>query len=550
LRIYNNQKDQQSMARVYLDLGAAHLDAFNYSKAMDCYEAALKIFEMEENIFAMPAVLNDLGYLHYLKGEYKQAVEILGNAIHYLKQSGYSKMEAFVLVTLGDLYVNLNAYKAASEAYGLAREISTQTSDRLVMLYLKLAEANLAGLRGKPLEVKQLLDEAEILVEHSKSSYEEGLFQLEAGNQSMLTGQFEQAAHHLKRAGDIFEDGGQRVEGTRAYFYLAASYFELNRLPEASNSLALSFQLASNLENQHILVIAGKKGKRMLKSMAGQKEIGYKASILLEEVDKFEAEVPSLRRQLRKQKPVVPLGPPRLVIQALGWSQVTLDEKPVSGADWQSSNARDLFYLLLANREGMTKEMLGDILWRESSPGQLKLRFKNTLYRLRHALQLEVVLFQNERYSFNRKLDYEYDVESFWEYIRQAVATIKARERKKFYAAAVQLYKGPYLPEVSGSWVIAERERIYKEFVKASMKLAEIYLDEREYEQVIDLCTRVLGQDPCLEEAHRLAMKANAALGNRVGIIRQFERCQQALLGEVGLTPSPQTEDLYQTLIR
>jgi LuxR family transcriptional regulator, maltose regulon positive regulatory protein len=550
LRIYQLENDQQSTARVYLDLGAAYLDAFNYGMAMDCYESALHIFEKEENIFAMPAVLNDMGYLLYLKGEYKQAVEILGNAIHYLKQSGYAKMEAFVLVTLGELYVDLNAYQAASEAYDLAREISTQTADRKVMLYLTLAEANLAGLRGKSLEVQQLLVEAEELVKDSKSSYEEGLFLLEAGRQSMLVGQYDQASSSFERAVNIFEQGGQKVEGARAYFYLGVCYYELDRFEEASKSLNLSFQLASHLENQHILVIAGRFGKRMLQGMVGEKGIGYKASSLINEVDKFEAEIPSLRRHLRKQKPVVPLGPPRLVIQALGWSQVTLDEKPVSGADWQSSNARDLFYLLLANRDGMTKEMLGDILWPESSPGQLKLRFKNTLYRLRHALQLDVVLFQDDRYCFNRKLDYEYDVESFWDYIRQSQSTVKARERRKFFAAAVQLYKGPYLPEISGSWVVIERERIYKEFVKVSMKLAEIYLDNREFEHVIDLCNRVLGQDLCIEEAHRFVMRANAALGNRVGIIRQFESCQKALMGEVGLSPSPQTEALYQSLIR
>lgn len=550
LRIYTLQNDRQSMARVYLDLGAAHLDAFSYSKAMSCFEAALHIFEEEENIFAIPAVLNDLGYLHYLKGEYKQAVELLGNAIHYLKQSGYSKMEAFILVTLGDLYVDLNAYKAASEAYALAREISTLTSDRIVMLYLKLAEANLAGLRGKAIEVQQLLAEAQKLVEQSKSSYDDGLFQLESGHQNMLVGEYELAVQHLERAVLIFENGGQRVEGARAYFYLASCYFELNRLDQSSISLKRSFHLISNLENQHILVIAGRMGKRMLGSIVGKKGIGYKAASLLEDVERFESELPSLRRQLRKQKPVVPLGPPRLVIQSMGWSQITLDEKPVSGADWQSSNARDLFYLLLSNKDGMTKEALGDILWPESSPGQLKLRFKNTLYRLRHALQLDVVLFQEERYNFNRKLDYDYDVETFWEYLRQAETTNKAAERNKFYSAAVQLYKGPYLPEISGSWVVMERERIYKAFIDASLKLAEAYLDGREYEQVIDIGTRVLGQDPCIEEAHRLVMRANAALGNRVAIIRQYERCQQALMGEVGLPPSSKTESLYQTLIR
>jgi DNA-binding SARP family transcriptional activator len=53
-----------------------------------------------------------------------------------------------------------------------------------------------------------------------------------------------------------------------------------------------------------------------------------------------------------------------------------------------------------------------------------------------------------------------------------------------------------------------------------------------------------------MEEIHRLAMRAHAAMGNRAAIIRQFDRCQQILLEEVNAPPSSQTIMLYETLIR
>ena len=50
--------------------------------------------------------------------------------------------------------------------------------------------------------------------------------------------------------------------------------------------------------------------------------------------------------------------------------------------------------------------------------------------------------------------------------------------------------------------------------------------------------------------AHRLAMRIHAALGNRADVARQFALCQKILLEEVDAPPSPQTEELYATLMQ
>jgi DNA-binding SARP family transcriptional activator len=80
--------------------------------------------------------------------------------------------------------------------------------------------------------------------------------------------------------------------------------------------------------------------------------------------------------------------------------------------------------------------------------------------------------------------------------------------------------------------------------------LAEIHLEASEYRLALDYCQRALTEDSCLEEAHRLAMRAHAALGNRAAVVRQFESCQEALLNEVNFPPSSQTVTLYETLMR
>ena len=54
------------------------------------------------------------------------------------------------------------------------------------------------------------------------------------------------------------------------------------------------------------------------------------------------------------------------------------------------------------------------MVWPDSSPAELKMRFKNTIYRLRRAAGKEAILFEDENiYRFNRALDYDEDSESF-----------------------------------------------------------------------------------------------------------------------------------------
>jgi DNA-binding SARP family transcriptional activator len=65
----------------------------------------------------------------------------------------------------------------------------------------------------------------------------------------------------------------------------------------------------------------------------------------------------------------------------------------------------------------------------------------------------------------------------------------------------------------------------------------------------LEYCQRAFAEDTCLEEAHRLAMRAHAAMGNRAAVVRQFKQCQQALQEEVNVSPSSETMTLYETLV-
>jgi DNA-binding SARP family transcriptional activator len=54
--------------------------------------------------------------------------------------------------------------------------------------------------------------------------------------------------------------------------------------------------------------------------------------------------------------------------------------------------------------------------------------------------------------------------------------------------------------------------------------------------------------DPYLEALHCILMRAYAAQGDQNSVRRQYQACQTSL-ADLGFSPSPETQELYQRLM-
>ena len=144
-----------------------------------------------------------------------------------------------------------------------------------------------------------------------------------------------------------------------------------------------------------------------------KRKLEHEISGLLAHLTDFQKLTQKSRRRIRKEASVIPFAPAKIEIRAFGRTEVIVKNHTLSISDWKTQMSRDLFFLFLAHPEGLTKEEVGEIMWQDLSPAELKLRFKNAIYRMRHAIGSEVVHFQDNYYQFNRSIDYEYDVQNF-----------------------------------------------------------------------------------------------------------------------------------------
>jgi two-component SAPR family response regulator len=269
---------------------------------------------------------------------------------------------------------------------------------------------------------------------------------------------------------------------------------------------------------------------------------------LLDAAAPVQARLPRLRKRLRRMTSAIPFPSPRLVIRALGKGQVRINDRLVANDRWKTRSVRELFFYLLNTPDAMTKEQIGAAFWPDASPAQVRLRFKNDLYRLRSALGADAVQFDGERYRFNFAVDYEYDVEAFEDCLRRVAHSTETSEKIRLYTEAVDLVRGPFLEDLNGKWIEPERERLRQALLSALLSLAALHLQRGEKDSAIKVCKRTLAVDPYLEEAHQLAMRVYARQGDRAAVSRQYQACRHAVETDLGMSLSPETEALYREL--
>ncbi len=289
--------------------------------------------------------------------------------------------------------------------------------------------------------------------------------------------------------------------------------------------------------------------KNVLKPLTKKKVLGVKISKLIEEIDKFHKLTQKSRRIIRKKASVVPFAPAKIIIRTFGSVEVIVNNRTLKISDWKTQTSRDLFLLFLAHPEGLTKEEVGVIFWPDASTSELKLRFKNAIYRMRHAVGSDVVNFQDNYYLFNHAVDYEYDIQNFIAAIKIASVKKNVNQKIEAFEIAVSLYKGTYLPRLDKTWVVTDREKYLKMYMKAAEELALLYMNNKEFEASLETSQSALEFDPYNEPLHRICMRVFAALGNKSAVSNQFDKCRTFLLKEIGTEPSSQTITLYESLI-
>ena len=549
LQLFSSLNEPSYIPILEMELGLAHSGLGNDDAALKLYHHALKTWETTGNLGWQASLLNNLGVFYHSRGVYEQAFTMLEKALECARRSGYVHTQALALCSLGDLLADLQDFDRCDECYDQALIIASQFADRYLVFYASLAKARLARLKNNfGLADRLLLDLSSYVENRIASSDEEALFQLEYGCLLLCSGKTHESVDQITHAVTLCEEGGRILDLCVGRLWLACALFADGKKENAASQLRILFSASRNLKQPGFLYVNAGQARQWLEKFERSEDVAGFLEQLITKAGQFERNIPALRRKLRQVSQTISISPPHLVIRAFGPTQVIYNGKKITLSDWQTKETRDLFFFFLTSKPA-TKEEIASMFWPDISPSRLKMRFKTSIYRLRHAVGQETILFEDERYQFNRGVDYEYDLENFQQLLKQVDKAEKNDEIAVLLRTAVDLVKGPYLANIDTEWAYLERTGINARYQTALLRLAEIYLGEGQAEQTLETSRIALDADPLIEEAYRLSMRAYAALGDRASIVRQFRTCSDIFQDELGINPSRETELLYRQLI-
>jgi len=315
-------------------------------------------------------------------------------------------------------------------------------------------------------------------------------------------------------------------------------------LPPARALVALGFRLATELA-------ARREDDDLLRYLLGA--VGPPVRETLRELAAGPG-LPGAKRLLRS----VPSPPDHeLHVRVLGPPRVEHDGVPTARPEWGRERVRSLLCWLVARRR-VTRTETEAALWPEFDTATAGGNLRTTLGYLQRVLEPgraagdapfhvradgDALLLAEEAvtvdaWAFERRLDEAADAEA-------AGAPSVALAA---YETAVALWGGDYLVDVYDDWAGPERDRLRSRFLAGAVRAGELQLAAGEVDRALLLATRAIEIEAWSESAHRLAIAAHLARGDRASARRALDRCHRAL-DDLGVPPDQLTVMLERRVL-
>ncbi len=238
-------------------------------------------------------------------------------------------------------------------------------------------------------------------------------------------------------------------------------------------------------------------------------------------------------------------------VSLLGPFSISIDGKRVY-PDLGQSGLRMAAHLFASPGKLHRREKIADLFWPEMPLERSRAALNSAIWRLRK------ILCQDPNSNGGKNLrsvgdNVVFDPEPWIQVDTFIVSSVARGTVGKLGSKSIpnlqrviDLYQGPFMDGEGDAAFLEERERLHTCFVEVAKELLALYIAQRDYQNAIAICRKVLSFDPYREYFIRKILGTLCLNEQRAEAASFFERWQKSLRDELGVAPLPQTLDLLR----
>lgn len=541
--------DVSQIAGVHNSMGILYKCLGDLEQAAMHFELAREGWQKTKNFGALAITLSNIAYTYHRRGQYELALDTLRFGLEKARETGYRRAEALILIAMAETLRDLGSYDEALTAYGEGLELAREVMETYYVASTKAGMGETYRLLGDYDKAEVFIKEAISQVEAQGQSCETSIFSMQLGIIEYERGRYETATEILQGVCDRLKKMGDRDALVKSYLHLAQASFLARKYALAIEWLRRVSRLADELGYDDFLAIEGRNAVLLIQYGASQGIGDGRFVRILEKIRMLRG---NQRIRVTTKAPVSQSIATRPDIEArtLGETQVLVDSRLISEAEWRSNRAKEVFFYLLCCGAGQTKERITAALWPDLSPAKATSNFHINLYRARRAIFPGVVTLEQGQYRLNPDLNIWSDVVEFISFLSDAEGLPHgSKARVVSLEQAVDLYKGPFMKDFYGEWIEVRRRELEDKYLEALSLLAGSYGARGEYERAITLLERLIATDPYQDDVYCQVMEWHLALEDKVSALRTYRRYLDTLVGELKSAPSARMQDLHHRLV-
>jgi len=238
-------------------------------------------------------------------------------------------------------------------------------------------------------------------------------------------------------------------------------------------------------------------------------------------------------------------GSALLEVRALGTGRILLNGQSVD--NWDGVLPRSLFFYLV-DRGMTTRSEIFETFWPTLSTREATNVFHVTKRKISEVLGMDLTVYWSGFYRISPDIKLSYDAALFSEMIQDSEVA-STEQAQHLLERAISLYRCDFLTSVDMDWATKRRKELLESYGEALISLAKMVEKSGDLPRALGLYLRAAMTNPQREDLARSIMSLYRDLGKHLDAIYTYERLENQLETNLGVSPAPQLQELRDSIL-